>query len=210
MKHYQSRMVEQLESRTLLSAAWNAALLDAGAVLPQAAANISPRVAGVPANSSGGATINETPSARFTANIGSGNFSAPAKWGYTRLLGTIRGTYTMPQVPPDGGPAYNFQGRTTIGVSGDVTVSGTVRLPGLIVAGQASGALTLRNAGGSITLAVTGPIEPGFGRFPSVLTYVIAQSTGAFAGKNGSGSIRVTLVPSTNGLQANAFSFALC
>ena len=118
----------------------------------------------------------------------------------TNLNGTIKGTYSLAPTAADIGAGYVFDGTGTAGDLGDVAAHGLVTLPGFITTGQAMGKLTLTQSNSSaspvlnsVTLSLIGPIEPGFGPFPSTLTYTITSGTGAFAGASGSGTIAVTL-----------------
>ncbi len=112
------------------------------------------------------------------------------------LAGSTSGTYRVSVPVPDAGTVYQFQGTGTVTPLGLMTISGHVTLPGLILQGHASGTLTLTNSNGSVTLALTGPTEDGFGSFPTTLAYTIAQASGLYAGDAASGSISVTLIPS--------------
>ena len=121
--------------------------------------------------------------------------------GTLKLDGTIKGTYTLAPTAADIGAMYIFTGSGMAGDMGPVGAEGRVTLPGFITTGQATGTLTLTSAAltpvagipGSVTLTLTGPPEPGFGPFPSMLSYVITGGTGRFAGATGSGTIAVTL-----------------
>ena len=109
------------------------------------------------------------------------------------LAGTIKGTYTTPLALPDVGKTYAFSGSGTAGALGAVSVSGKVKLPGFVASGHATGTLTLSNSQGSVTLALTGPLEPGFGAFPATLSYTVTSATGAYFDNIASGIIAVTL-----------------
>jgi hypothetical protein len=125
------------------------------------------------------------------------------------LVGTITGTYTTPFAVPDVGRNYHFQGSGTAGALGNVTATGSVTLPGFIASGRATGKLTLTNSQGSVTLLLAGPVEPGFGAFPSTLSYAIASGTGAYAGDTASGTIAATLTPASTAGGTNQFTFVL-
>jgi hypothetical protein len=101
-----------------------------------------------------------------------------------------------------------------------------VVLPGLILAGRAAGTLTLSNAMGSVTLALTSPpaatpvpasaaaATPGVGTFPTTLDYVIVSGTGAYAGDTDSGTITVLLgvtatAAAANPVNENTFTFVI-
>jgi len=69
-----------------------------------------------------------------------------------------------------------------------------VTIPFLATTAHATGTMTLTQTGpfanallNSVTLALTGPDEPGGGPFPATLNFVITSGTGAFAGATGTG-----------------------
>lgn len=124
------------------------------------------------------------------------------------LAGTITGAYSIPPLAnPDAGQTYLFNGSGTAGALGAVSATGSVRLPGFISSSQATGTLMLSNSLGSVTLQLTGPIEPGFGAFPKTLNYKISSGTGAYAGNQGSGKITVTLLKTNE--STNQFKFVI-
>jgi hypothetical protein len=123
------------------------------------------------------------------------------------LAGTITGTYTIPPLlNPDAGVTYIFNGSGNAGALGAVTATGSVRLPGFIASGKATGTLTLSNSQGSVSLQLTGPMQAGFGAFPSTLNFVITSATGAYANDGDAGAIKVTLQPGAGG---NVFKFII-
>jgi hypothetical protein len=135
------------------------------------------------------------------------NDTAIVARGNTVLNGSVSGTYVAAPIPAASptsiliGGEYIFTGTGTAGVLGPVSAKGDLILPGPISAaavGRATGTLTLTSIGttpaasGSVTLALTGPIEkPGV--IPTTLNYVITGGTGAFAGASGIGTISVVL-----------------
>ena len=126
------------------------------------------------------------------------------------LAGTITGTYQNLPSNPDAPRIYAFSGTGSAGDLGQVTVSGQVQLVGFIASGRAGGTLTLKNAKGSVTLQLTGPVEPGFGPFPQTLSYVITGGTGAYADEDGSGTLGVKLTDtSTAALGGGRFTFVI-
>jgi len=149
------------------------------------------------------------------------------------LPGQISGTYTVasPVVDPSATTTagildekiYHFTGNGTAGDLGSVSATATVVLPGLPVASTPAapvahplvGTMTLTNAMGSVTLALTAaPVATPVtstasavttpGAFPSVLDYAIIAGTGAFAGDTASGTISVVLNPPTTVTAATA------
>ncbi len=104
----------------------------------------------------------------------------------------ISGAYEVTGSASDAGATYHFTGTGTTG-SLPLTFTGSVTLPGLVASGSAAGKLTLKTSAGSVTFTVTGPVEKGFGPFPSTLRFVVSGATGAFVGSAGSGTIAVAL-----------------
>ena len=118
----------------------------------------------------------------------------------TRLDGTIKGNYSLAPTAADIGAGYVFNGTGTAGDLGAVSAHAFVTLPGFIATGHATGTMTLTQTGpfanallNSVTLALTGPAQPGFSSFPGTLAYTITGGTGAFAGATGVGTIAVTI-----------------
>src|SRR5205807_1807119 len=151
-------------------------------------------VAPRPANSAGGVTITETAGKNFTAALGTFNAIAPAtglhaiiSWGDgTSSVGALKAIGIV------GVDVIKFSVSGTAGALGAVSVSGKVKLPGFVASGHATGTLTLSNSQGSVTLALTGPLEPGFGAFPATLSYTVTSATGAYFDNIASGIIAVT------------------
>jgi hypothetical protein len=119
------------------------------------------------------------------------------------LNGTTSGTYTSDQKNPDTGTQYNV---TTVGSFahyGPATVLGTLHSVGFIANGHATGTLRVFLPGGTLTLELTGPTQPGFSHLPSQFTYVITKGTGKFHNAAGDpigrGTVDVTLRPIVHG-----------
>ena len=133
-----------------------------------------------------------------------------AKATSLNLAGTITGKYSLAPTAVDLGAGYVFNGTGTAGAMGKVSLQGTVFIPGFVATGQAHGTLTLTAVSPSasavlstVTLAVTGPTQAGFGPFPSTLNYTITGGTGALSGATGTGTIAVTLAT------GQAFTFVI-
>ena len=114
---------------------------------------------------------------------------------FVKLNGTINGQYSLAPAVPDIGATYMLNGSGTVGDLAAVTASGTIKLPGFIARGRATGTLMLTGAspGDTLTLALTGPLERGFGPFPATLSYFVTAGTGAFAGLTGRGAVDAAL-----------------
>jgi hypothetical protein len=124
--------------------------------------------------------------------VGSANNQVASIASKAVITSVITGTYVVAASNPDAGATYQFTGT---GVTGNLplTFTGSVTLPGFVASGSAAGKLTLRTSEGSVTFAVTGPVEKGFGPFPTTLKFVVSGGSGTFAGSTGSGTIAVSL-----------------
>jgi hypothetical protein len=114
---------------------------------------------------------------------------------YLHLNGSGQGTFSHPGHPlPDVGVTDAFKGTAQLGRLGAVKVSGSLTGTGFITQGQATGTLTLVNARGSVTVALTGPPEGGFHAPESgTYTFAIRSGTGAFARASGTGKVDLEL-----------------
>jgi hypothetical protein len=117
-----------------------------------------------------------------------------------RLHGTLRGQYQTNAPIPDAGTTYVLDGSGHIGGFGRASVTGAMHSLGFIAQGHAQGDLTLKGAGGTITLHLTALVQQaGFQPLPSAFSYDITGGTGRYAGAHGAGSATLTLAPGQNG-----------
>jgi hypothetical protein len=105
------------------------------------------------------------------------------------LLGSASGTWTAQPGIPDVGETQNLVGNGKLHGLGEVQVQGSLHLTGFIRFGNAEGTLTLTNPHGSVTLALTGPTQPGFSGPPQSFTFTIASGTGCYQGWQDSGQL---------------------
>lgn len=108
-----------------------------------------------------------------------------------RLHGSLTGSYSTPSVTADVGREYDFTGSGAVVPLGAANIAAKVTSPGFILAGFATGQVTLTGAHGSVTLSVKGPKEPGFGPLPTRLAFIITGGTGNYAGAKGAGHVRI-------------------
>jgi hypothetical protein len=106
-----------------------------------------------------------------------------------RLVGSGSGTWTAQPGNPDVGATQNLVGNGKLKQIGNVQVQGSLHLTGFIQAGHATGTLALTNSHGSLTLALTGPTQPGFSGPPQSFTFTITLGTGRYKGWQGSGQL---------------------
>jgi hypothetical protein len=114
---------------------------------------------------------------------------------YLYLNGSGHGTVVQPgHSLPDDGVTDVFKGTAHLGRLGAFKISGRLTGTGFILQGNATGTLTLKNARGSVSLALTGPPEGGF-QAPGSGTYTFAVSsgTGAYARALGTGKVDLQL-----------------
>jgi hypothetical protein len=115
------------------------------------------------------------------------------------LNGSTAGTYTSESPVPDIGATYSVRTSGKLARLGRASVSGSLNSTGFIAQGRAGGTLLVTVPGGTLTLALTGPTQPGFSPLPTKFSYVITEGTGRFhnrAGKPvGKGTVDVVLDP---------------
>jgi hypothetical protein len=130
-----------------------------------------------------------------TAHVGPRIHADAAKHVVTPT-GTARGNYWAYTLNPDLGTTYTFRGiPAQVSPFGGVTLTGTIKSPGNVANGRAKGTLTLADAKGSVTFAVTGPRPTRGAATTTAFTYQITKSTGRFQGDVGSGNLVITLEP---------------
>jgi hypothetical protein len=115
------------------------------------------------------------------------------------LSGTARGSYVSRQSNPDVGTTYNFSARGRITPLGQTFDFGSFRTPGFIQNGQTQGRLTLAGPRGTVRLSIT-EVTPKTDDTANVFhfTYTITGGTGRFRHAQGTGTLDVTLTPSTS------------
>lgn len=111
------------------------------------------------------------------------------------LSGGGRGDFTVGKLIPDAGTTYDLTGGARVGLLGQVSVSGSVHSTGFTHSGRATGELTLTNGQGSVTLELTGPVQPGFAPLPEDFHFTVVRATGAYRGLKVSGSLDLRLDP---------------
>jgi hypothetical protein len=117
------------------------------------------------------------------------------------LLGRVSGTWQqLPTARPDAGQDLGFFGEGAVSILGAVRASGVLHLPGFIVSGYAQGTFQLANDQGSVTVQLVSAAPlPGFTGPPGTLDYTfqftIVDSTGAYAGVQGTGQAFLHLTP---------------
>jgi hypothetical protein len=112
-----------------------------------------------------------------------------ASHGHLLLLsGTVRGNWTAQPSIPDTGTTQSLAGRGRVQPLGKVHAQGTLQTPGFILTGRTTGVFTLKAVGGSVTVDLVGPPQPGFSDPPSMFNFTIVGSTGRFRGATGSGT----------------------
>jgi hypothetical protein len=111
------------------------------------------------------------------------------------LGGSATGTYictleygTMPS-------GYHFTGQGTVKGMGIVQIQIDVYGVGFHTTGTAHGTMTLSNAKGSVTVQLTGPIQPKLSALPSWFEYKIVQGTGAYTNLRDSGTMSLIRTP---------------
>jgi hypothetical protein len=107
----------------------------------------------------------------------------------------LRGSYTAPIPLPDVGKIYTLTGMGVVAGLGKVSVTGSLHALGFIPGGSAGGTITLANTHGTLTVALTGPTQPGFSALPSQLTSSITGGTGRYKNLRGTGTATLRMQP---------------
>lgn len=110
------------------------------------------------------------------------------------LHGTLRGQFQTNVLIPDAGTTYVIEGAGHVGGFGHASVSGEMHSLGFVIHGHAQGDITLKRAGGTITLHLTSLVQQaGFQPLPGVFSFGITGGTGKYKGAHGTGSATLTL-----------------
>ncbi len=124
-----------------------------------------------------------------TAPVGHGALFRHAATQHHHLAGQGSGTFTQGFANPDVGGGTALTGAGNFKGLGDVTIDGTLHAVGFLANGHATGTVTFSNAQGSVTLALTGPQQPGFSPLPTKFHYQIISGTGAYANWQDQGTL---------------------
>ncbi|AGA26693.1 hypothetical protein Sinac_2381 [Singulisphaera acidiphila DSM 18658] len=114
------------------------------------------------------------------------------------LSGTARGVYTSHQSNPDTGTTVQGTAKGRILPLGQTSIVGSFLVPGLLRAGKVEGSMTLKSQRGSVTLNITAPSSISAASSSHYFTYQIVSGTGQFRNAQGSGTVDLTLTPSTS------------
>jgi hypothetical protein len=114
------------------------------------------------------------------------------------LNGHFSGTFQAYSFP-DAGKTYYLSGQGYVRPLGATSLTGNVSSLGNILQGQAGGTVTLTNTDGSITIQLTGPVQPGLSPLPRKFAYQVVGGTGTFAGATGTGTATLVLDTETSG-----------
>jgi hypothetical protein len=116
------------------------------------------------------------------------------------LDGSGRGTYHARQANPDLPTTYSVSTVARFSRYGAAVVTGALQQLGFVASGQATGTLRVILPGGTVTLSLTGPTQPGFSSLPREFQFVVVKGTGRFhnavGDPVGKGVVDVSLKPS--------------
>ncbi len=116
------------------------------------------------------------------------------------LAGQAQGGYIQSGLPSLLKPVTDtLHGTDDLNALGHATVNGTVHGVGLVALGRATGTLTFANVHGSVTVALTGPLQAMLSALPQQFTYTVVGGTGAYAHVRDTGSLTLTLEPAPAG-----------
>ncbi|MFL5338683.1 MAG: hypothetical protein ACJ8F7_00830 [Gemmataceae bacterium] len=90
---------------------------------------------------------------------------------------------------------YHFQGTANIKGMGEVEVVAQIYGVGFGSGRGARGSITFTNDLGSVTVKLTGPVQPPLSPIPNQLHYVVTAATGKYVGLKDSGTVTLTRTP---------------
>ena len=96
-----------------------------------------------------------------------------------QLVGHGAGTFVSTPQNVDSGVRYQLNGQGQVDGLGQVWITGYLQGVGK-VHGRATGLLTFSNSHGSVTVELTGAIQPSFSALPDSFTYKVVSATGRY------------------------------
>jgi hypothetical protein len=121
--------------------------------------------------------------------------AVPGHVTHPPATGLLTGSYNAPIPIPDAGKTYTLTGTGLVAGLGKVSVTGSLHTLGFTPSGRAGGTLTLSNQHGTLTFALTGPLQPGFLGLSSQFTSAITGGTGRYKNLRGTGTATLQLQP---------------
>ena len=122
---------------------------------------------------------------------------AAGSWAATATLhlsGTANGRAIALPTNADVGAAYSLRASGRLNI-GRTTISGSVHGTGFIAVGHCTGSLELHTATGTLQLALrSSSTVKGF-TMCTAYSWVVTAASGRYAGRRGSGAVRVTTFP---------------
>jgi hypothetical protein len=128
------------------------------------------------------------------------------------LSGEIQGSYHA-STNVITGKRYTFFGHGNVSPLQQSDLTGHVRLPGLVIAGNgtttttpatdAHGQIFLADPGGTLTLTLTAPSRADADTLPAVFSYKVTNASGKFRGDSATGQVVIVTDPAAAGLSAN-------
>ena len=111
------------------------------------------------------------------------------------LSGTSTGSYICTLRFGNTNSGFHLHGMANINGMGQVYLFADLTAVGYASGRGASGEIELSNLKGSVTLKLTGPIQPKLSPLPSGFQYQIVSATGAYRRMKGTGHVQVTRTP---------------
>jgi len=121
------------------------------------------------------------------------------------LAGTGFGTYVCNLQFSSTPTGFYFDGTATLQRMGTVHVTGSIRGVGYATNSRATGQLTFTNASGSVTIQLTGPVQPALSPLPSSFQYKVIAATGVYSSLRDEGTLTLIrtrdAIPVRNGIR---------
>ena len=107
------------------------------------------------------------------------------------LAGSGFGTYVCNLQFGSTPTGFYFDGTATVRGMGSVYVSASVRGVGFATGASATGRVTFTNASGSVTIQLSGPVQPALAPLPSDFHYKVIAATGAYLNLKDEGQLKL-------------------
>jgi hypothetical protein len=116
-----------------------------------------------------------------------------------RFFGLATGVFAAARPQQQLGTDYTIMGTADLAHIGHVGLAGQISSVGPGQPGQAVGTLSLNGRFGSITVKLTGPVQPALSPLPAHFQYTVLASSGIYANVHSTGTVDLTIGSGSTG-----------